>query len=64
MSDVLEHLRQYTKVLMQLCGIQHSSEIMHPGYFLDSARLHVNTPPGFVLYHPKMAMLPDTLSTV
>jgi hypothetical protein len=32
--------------------------------FLDSARLYVDTPPRSVLYCPKMAMHPDTLSTV
>jgi hypothetical protein len=33
-------------------------------FFLDSARLYVDTPHGFVLYRPKMAVLPDTLSSV
>jgi hypothetical protein len=34
-----------------------------PVIFLDSARLYVHTPHGFVLYRPKMAVHQDPLST-
>jgi hypothetical protein len=55
---------RHRKVLIHYVISNLPQKDLIPVIFVDSARLYVHTPHGFVRYRPKMAVHQDPLSTV